>query len=98
MENERITDMRILISVAVIASIFIPGCGSETPPATTDDTEAAVEETDTSRTVELPASEEQPTTPGDTIIGSYNLIDRAQSSVDAANERTEELEQMMEEL
>ena len=36
------------------------------------------------------------TTPQEAITGAYNLIDEANTVVDAANERTDELETMME--
>ncbi len=36
------------------------------------------------------------TSPQDSIMGAYNLIDEASTAVDAANKRTEELEKMME--
>jgi len=78
--------MRAVLFTSVVLLVLIAACGSSS-------------EADTSSEPELPDStgivEIVNSIPQDAPSGAYNLINEAQSVTDQANDRTEELEQLM---
>ncbi|NOQ23479.1 MAG: hypothetical protein GQ565_12650 [Candidatus Aegiribacteria sp.] len=83
--------MRIILLISIVFLSFSAACGGEsssgndTPP---DSVASAQPDS-----VEVQA--EHHTSPQDAITGAYNLIDEARSVTEEANDRTEELEQLM---
>lgn len=99
MDREGVGTVRTLSLLFIVALFLLAGCHgeSESDMETTPDSVSAGDsiapEPDS-----LSAVETVHTTPQEAITGAYNLIDEASTVVDAANERTEELEKMMEDL
>ena len=77
----------LLISISVLGLSL--SCGGE------PETEILPDSTATTQQDTVQIQEVHHTSPQDAITGAYNLIDEAQSVTDQANERTEELQQMM---
>ncbi len=99
MDREGVGTVRTLILLFVAALLLLAGCRGESAsnmeitPDSVSAGDSIAQESDS-----LSATETVHTTPQEAIMGAYNLIDEAGTVVDAANERTEELEKMMEEL
>lgn len=99
MDREGIGTVRILIMLFIVVLFLLAGCRGEavdemeTTPDSVSAGDSIALEPDSLSTVETVH-----TTPQEAITGAYNFIDEAGTAVDAANERTEELEQMMENL
>ncbi|MCK4671032.1 MAG: hypothetical protein KAT47_00725 [Candidatus Aegiribacteria sp.] len=89
--------MRTQSLLFIVALFLLAGCGgeSESDMETTPDSVSAGD-SNTQESEPLSTVETVLTTPQEAITGAYNLIDKASTVVDAANERTEELERMME--
>lgn len=81
--------MRFTLSVIVILLIISAACGGEAEAEISPDSTVSAPPD----SVEIQA--EHHTSPQDAITGAYNLIDDARSVADDANERIEELEQLM---
>ncbi len=91
--------MRTLSLLFIVALFLLAGCRGES--ASDMETTPDSAPTGDSSTLEpdfLPTTEFTHTSPQEAITGAYNLIDEAGTAVEATNERTEELEQMMEDL
>lgn len=97
MGREGIGTVRTLSLIFVVALFFLAGCGGESAsdmemtPDSVSAGDSIAPESDSLSSTELIH-----TSPQEAITGAYNLIDEAGTVVDAANERTEELEKMME--
>lgn len=99
MDREEVGTVRILIILFIVTLFLVAGCSSdsasdmETAPDTVSAVDSIALEPDSLSTTEFTH-----TSPQEAITGAYNLIDEAGTAVDAANQRTEELEKMMEDL
>ena len=81
--------MRIIFLITIISLCLYAACGEESKNGVSPDGASSVPPDSAEIQAEHHAS------PQDTITGTYNLIDEAQSVTDEANARTEELEQLM---
>ncbi len=99
MDREGVGTVRTLSLLVIIALLLLAGCRGEsasdmeTTPDSLSSGDSSTLEPDSISTTEFTH-----TSPQEAITGAYNLIDEAGTAVDAANQRTEELEQMMEDL
>ncbi len=97
MDIEGIGTVRILILTSIIALLLLAGCsGKSTSDMEATPDSASVGDSITQEPESPSTTETIFVSPQDAITGAYNLIDDASAVVDAANERTEELEKMME--
>ena len=99
MDREGVGTVRTLSLLFIAVLFLLAGCRGESASdmETTPDS-ASADDSNAQEFEPLSTVETVITTPQEAITGAYNLIDEAGTVVDAANERTEELEQMIEDL